>query len=48
MGNGCAVLVVTPDQFQRLAQSGEAVVSGILRDGLARIGSMPRTREGSA
>jgi hypothetical protein len=44
LGNGCDVLVFTPDQFPELAQSGEPVVRDILRDGLALIGSMPRTR----
>lgn len=48
VGNGCDVLVFTPDQFQQLAGSGEPVVSDILRDGLALIGSMPRTRHGAA
>ena len=48
VGNGCDVLVFTPDQFQQLAGSGEPVVSDILRDGLALIGSMPRTRDGAA
>jgi len=46
--NGCDVLVFTASQFQQLAQSGEPVVSDILRDGLALIGSMPRTRDGAA
>ena len=42
VGNGCEVLVFTPDQFQQLARSGEPVVSDVLRDGVALIGSMPR------
>lgn len=48
LGNDCAVLVFTPDQFQRLARSGEPVIDDILRDGLALIGEMPRTRTGDA
>lgn len=48
LGNGCDVLVFTPDQFQQLARSGEPVASDILRDGLALIGSMPLTRDGAA
>ena len=48
VGNGCDVLAFTPDQFQQLAGSGEPVVSDILRDGLALIGSMPRARHGAA
>ncbi len=48
VGNSCDVLVFTASQFQQLAQSGEPVVSDILRDGLALIGSTPRTRHGTA
>jgi predicted nucleotidyltransferase len=48
VGNGCDVLVFTPSQFQQLARSGEPVVSDILREGLALIGSMPRTKDGAA
>lgn len=48
VGNGCDVLVFTPSQFQQLAQSDEPVVSDILSDGIALIGSMPRTRDGAA
>ena len=48
VGNGCDVLVFTPSQFQQLARSGEPVVSDILRDGLALIGSMPRATVGAA
>ena len=48
VGNGCDVLVFTPDHFQQLAQAGEPVVSDILRDGVALIGSLPRTRDGAA
>ncbi len=48
LGNGCDVLVFTPDRFQQAARSGEPVVSDILRHGLALIGSMPRTAGGAA
>ena len=48
VGNGCDVLAFTPSQFLQLARSGEPVVSDILRDGLALIGSMPRTSVGAA
>jgi len=47
LGNGCDVLVFTPDQFQQLARSGEPVVSDVLRDGLALIGSMPSSGDGA-
>lgn len=48
VGNGCDVLVFTPSQFRQLAQSDEPVVSDILREGLALIGSVPRTTVGAA
>jgi predicted nucleotidyltransferase len=48
VGNGCDVLVFTPDRFQQLAAAGEPVVSDILRDGVALVGSMPRTSVGVA
>jgi predicted nucleotidyltransferase len=48
VGNGCDVVVFTANQFQQLARSGEPVVSDILRDGLALIGSMPSTSAGAA
>ncbi|MGB9375684.1 MAG: nucleotidyltransferase domain-containing protein [Jiangellales bacterium] len=48
VGNGCDVLVFTASQFEQLARSGEPVVVDILREGLALIGSMPRTRVGVA
>jgi predicted nucleotidyltransferase len=47
MGNGSDVLVFTPSQFQQLPRSGEPVVSDILRDGFAIIGSVPRTTDGA-
>lgn len=48
VGNGCDVLVFTPSQFRQLARSGEPVVSDILRDGVALVGSVPRTTVGAA
>lgn len=48
LGNGCDVLVFTPDRFQQAARSGEPVVGDILRYGLALIGPMPRTAGGAA
>ena len=48
VGNGCDVLVFTPDRFQQLAAAGEPVVSDILRDGVALVGSMPRPSVGVA
>jgi hypothetical protein len=48
VGNGCDVLVFTPDRFQQLAAAGEPVVSDILRDGVALVGSMPGTSVGVA
>jgi predicted nucleotidyltransferase len=48
VGNGCDVVVFTASQFQQLARSGEPVVSDIVRDGLALVGSMPGTRDGAA
>lgn len=47
VGNGCDVLVFTPSQFQQLARSGEPVVSDILREGFALIGSVPGTTVGA-
>jgi hypothetical protein len=47
VGNRCDVLVFTPTQFQRLVRSGEPVVSDILREGVALVGSMPRTMVGA-
>jgi predicted nucleotidyltransferase len=42
LGNDCDVVVFTPRDFQRLAKSGESVVSDIIRDGIALIGTKPR------
>ena len=41
-GNDCDVLVFTPAEFAELAAAGEPVVSDILRDGVALVGSKPR------
>jgi predicted nucleotidyltransferase len=48
VGNSCDVLVFTPSRFQQLASSGEPVVSDIIRDGFALLGSMPRATGGAA
>jgi len=43
LGNDCDVVVFTREQFQRLAISGdEPVVTEILADGVALVGSIPR------
>jgi predicted nucleotidyltransferase len=44
MGNDCDVLVFTPENFTRLAGTGEPVVREILIDGVALIGSLPRMK----
>ncbi|TCO34675.1 nucleotidyltransferase-like protein [Kribbella steppae] len=48
LGNDCDVLVLTEADFNRLAASGEPVVSDILRDGVALIGTKPRVKHGAA
>jgi hypothetical protein len=48
VGNGCDVLVLTPGRSQQLARSGEPEISDIFRDGVALIGSVPRTTVGAA
>jgi predicted nucleotidyltransferase len=48
LGNSCDVLVFTPEDFTRLADSGEPVVQEILTDGVALIGSIPRMKSGVA
>lgn len=48
LGNDCDVLVMTEDEFNRLAASGEPVVSDILRDGVALVGAKPRVKHGAA
>jgi predicted nucleotidyltransferase len=44
LGNNCDVLVFTPEDFTRLADTGEPVVREILASGLALIGSIPRRK----
>ncbi len=49
LGNDCDVLVFTPDEFIRLAASGEEpVVAAILADGVALVGSIPQHALGVA
>jgi predicted nucleotidyltransferase len=49
IGNHCDILVFTPAEFARLAASGdEPVVSDILADGVALLGSLPQTTAGVA
>src|SRR5215211_6791630 len=48
LGNDCDVLVFTPEDFTRLADTGEQVVREILTDGVALIGSIPRMKSGVA
>ena len=42
LGNGCDVLHLTGDHFKLAPEDREPVVSEILRDGIALIGTMPR------
>ncbi len=48
LGNGCDVLVFTPSEFAQLAAAGEPVVSDILGDGVALVGSKSRVKRGAA
>jgi len=49
LGNDCDVLVFTPEQFSRLAATGEEpVVAEILADGVLLLGSLPKTHAGAA
>lgn len=48
LGNHCDVLVFTQAEFSRLAAAGEPVVTDIIRDGVALVGSMPRVKRGAA
>jgi predicted nucleotidyltransferase len=48
LGNNCDVLAFTPSEFTKLAHDGEPVVSDILRQGIALIGSKPRVQKGAA
>jgi predicted nucleotidyltransferase len=46
LGNNCDVLVFTPEDITRLADTAEPVVREILTDGVALIGSIPRMKSG--
>ena len=48
LGNACDVVVFTEAEFRQLATAGEPVVSDILRDGVALVGSKPRVKRGAA
>lgn len=48
LGNDCDVLVFTEAEFNRLAAAGEHVVSDIVRDGVALVGTTPRVKRGAA
>lgn len=49
LGNDCDVLVFTPEEFSRLAASGdEPVVAKILADGVLLLGSLPQSKVGVA
>jgi len=49
LGNDCDVLVFTPEEFSRLAASGEEpVASEILADGVLLLGSLPQPHAGAA
>ncbi len=48
LGNNCDVLVFTRAEFAQLAAVDEPVVSDILRDGVALVGSKPQGERGAA
>jgi predicted nucleotidyltransferase len=48
LGNACDVLAFGRTEFKRLAKAGEPVVSDLLSDGIALIGSLPRVDRGAA
>jgi predicted nucleotidyltransferase len=48
LGNQCDLLGFTEAEFSRLAATGEPVVSDIVRDGVALVGSKPRVKRGAA
>ena len=49
LGNDCVVLVFTPEEFSRLAATGEEpVVADILSDGVLLLGSFPQADAGAA
>jgi predicted nucleotidyltransferase len=48
LGNECDVLHLTREDFARAPEDREPVVAEILRDGLALVGTMPRTSRRNA
>ena len=44
LGNGCDVLHLTGDHFKLAPEDREPVVSEILRDGIALVGTLPRRK----
>lgn len=48
LGRACDILAFTRAEFARLCTDGEPVVAGILTDGVALIGSLPRRKPGAA
>lgn len=48
LGNDCDVLVFTSAEFARLAGAGEPIVSKILDEGVALVGSIPQVKCGAA
>jgi predicted nucleotidyltransferase len=48
LGNHCDVLVFTAEEFTRPSGTREPVVREILTDGIALLGSIPRTKSGAA
>jgi predicted nucleotidyltransferase len=48
LGNDCDVLHLTPEDFTRAPKEREPVVAEILREGLALVGTMPRTNRRKA
>lgn len=48
LGNDCDVLHFTEPEFRQRAAEGEPVVSDILRDGIALVGTKPRLKPGAA
>jgi hypothetical protein len=47
LGYDCDVRVFTPTEFEGRACGGEPVVSDILRDGVALVGTKPRVEQGA-
>jgi predicted nucleotidyltransferase len=48
LGNDCDVLLFTWAEFRQRAAEGEPVVSDILREGVALVGTKPRVKRGAA